>query len=130
MIENMDARMLSTRKWLAYVLRQGSTESGLQKRPGGWIKMTEVEGLKRASDKELFEILMLDKEGQFQTFGNKGEFWVRAVTVSGTSTEEEPHRPVMESCFTPPKGTGWNGHWVPSLRPCSPVWRGSWVGPW
>jgi len=147
----MDAKMIGTSKWLCYVLRYGAAENGLQKRPGGWIKLSELEAVGRSSEYELLALLGKDTQGRFQAFCNRGEFWVRAVPGRGRGQNEKPTPPGLlsqaatvahpsECQYDEPVQLGgdhatsqtpqWNGHWGPSLRPDSPVWNGSWVGQW
>jgi RNA:NAD 2'-phosphotransferase (TPT1/KptA family) len=109
----MDAKMIATSKWLAYVLRhRGAADLGLQKRPGGWLKLAELEAAGRSSAAELLVLLQSDGAGRFQAFCNRGEFWVRAA----------PSTPLGGGHATPQT--------PPSLGPHSPVWRGEWVGQW
>jgi RNA:NAD 2'-phosphotransferase (TPT1/KptA family) len=148
----MDAKMIATSKWLSYVLRYGAAENGLQKRPGGWIKLSDLEAVGRSSEYELLALLGNDTQGRFQAFCHRGKFWVRAIPGRGRGQNEEPTPPGLLPQPPPPPlwhqaataahpvqlGGGhatsqtpqWNGPWDSSLRPNSPVWIGSWVGQW
>jgi len=75
--------MIATSKWMAYILRYGAGENGLQKRPGGWLKISDLEAIGRASEAEIFSVLSRDSSGRFQCFCHRGEFWVRAVPGRG-----------------------------------------------
>jgi RNA:NAD 2'-phosphotransferase (TPT1/KptA family) len=118
--------MIATSKWLAYMLRHGgAADLGLHKRPGGWLKLAELEATGRSSEAELLVLLQSDRAGRFQAFCNRGEFWVRAVPGRGSRRED-----VVMQANTPPP---WHApHWnsQSSLCPSSPVWRGEWVGQW
>lgn len=74
----MDTKMIATSKWLAWVLRHGSAELGLQRRPGGWLKIAELESVGRASEAEIISILQHDSVGRFNAFCLRGTFWIRA----------------------------------------------------
>jgi RNA:NAD 2'-phosphotransferase (TPT1/KptA family) len=138
----MDAKMIATSKWLAYVLRHGgAADLGLQKRPGGWLKLAELEATGRSSEIELLILLQSDKAGRFQAFCNRGEFWVRAVPGRGSRQEVIPANavpppprhappPSAASSWSTPRGGGHATPQMPSLGPSSAVWRGEWVGQW
>ena len=70
--------MVSTSKWVTWVLRHGAAELGLQKRPGGWLKIAELEAVGRTSESEIISILQHDTVGRYNAFCLRGDFWIRA----------------------------------------------------